>query len=613
MGKREYLIKSYENVSRTRREHGITIDAISSGLCSGSQVSLWENGNATLDFAIRYRIYSRLFIEDSVSGWMIDNAEYQIWRRQNNIVWLLCIERYDEAKNAIEEYLNEPDLKPMERQFVLRMKAIHLMATGGKREEIYKYTKEAFDITVPDFSWDNLIDMILSSEELDMLLDIERYSENNKRRFGAVIGYLMIREIKEPYQRKIFPKATYYYLDAIDIDAVSNLRDLIILKAKADYAIECLGNTGSCGFMLELLNKKEQLIKRIIAIKPEKEESLGGELERTKDYIETMTELYERAHIRPDTIIIPDTYIPCLVYNMSEIIYKRRMMLGISQTMLAKDICDIKTVRRWHQGKSVPQEYVKGAILDRLRLENKGYMYEQALMVGIKGGRLDYLADYGDMWLKNRCRLSYIYNLYDEDDSMEDTVDSDYYLYGGDYRGYIDRYLEELQRAIEDKYPIDTIITAEDRWFSGQEIFDYYRYIYLYNKDPEKKDEYIGAIKSYYDERLNTDLELSEWVVMKLVYDMIRNEYGNLGKYDESNELSEYLLKRNLCYRRIHMINQLLYNNWWNDNERRKESGGEEQADSLGLLKQCIDMAELIKDKSRLAFYKNKYESLNKS
>lgn len=612
MGKREYLMKAHEGVARTRREHGITIDAISSGLCSGSQVSLWENGNATLDFAIRYRIYSRLFIEDSIEEWMIDNAEYQVWRRQNNIVWLLCMERYDEAKTAIEEYLNEPDLKPLERQFVLRMKAIYLMATGGKREEIYKYTKEAFDITVPDFSWDNLRDRILSSEELDMLLDIERYSDNDRKKIGAVIGYLVIREIKEPYQRKIITKATYYYLDTVDIDNNASLKDLFMLKEKTEYALENLRNTGHCNYMWELFLKKFLILKRIITLMPEREELLKDELKKAEDYIKTMENVHKRVGVRPDTVILPDTYIPCHVNNLSEIIYKRRRMVGISQNNLCKDICDIKTIRRWQQGKSVPQEYVKSAVLNRLGLESNGFMYEEVQLFEFNGGMLDYIADHQEIWLEKRCLLSYIYNLYGEDELTEDTVDSDYYMFGGDYRDYRDRRLEELKQTLEAKFPIDIIITAEDRWFSQREIFDYCRYISMYNGNPEKRKEYIEAIKSYFDEMLNTDMELSECTIIERVYGEICSEYGNEGRFDESNKLSDYLLKGQLCFRRFNRVGQLLYNNWWNYNELLAKTGMKQAEDMKKRLKECINAAELVKDDKIIAFLKNKMELMGK-
>ena len=287
-------------------------------------------------------------------------------------------------------------------------------------------------------------------------------------------------------------------------------------------------------------------------------------------------------------------------------------MLGISQNNLCKDICDIKTIRRWHQGKSVPQEYVKSAVLNRLGVESNGFMYEEVQLFEFNGGMLDYRADHQEIWLERRCLLSYIYNLYGEDELTEDTVDSDYYMLGGDYRDYRDRRLTELKQTLEAKFPIDTIITAEDRWFLQREILDYYRYISMYNGNPEKRKEYIEAIKSYLDEMLNTDMELSEWTIIERVYGEICSEYGNEGRFDESNKLSDYLLKEQLCFRRFYRVGLMLYNNWWNDNELLAKTGMKQAEDMKKRLKECINAAELVKDDRIIVFLKNKMELMGK-
>ena len=128
----------------------------------------------------------------------------------------------------------------------------------------------------------------------------------------------------------------------------------------------------------------------------------------------------------------------------------------------------------------------------------------------------------------------------------------------------------------------------------------------------QKRKEYIEAIKSYLDEMLNTDMELSEWTIIDRVYGEICSEYGNEGRFDESNKLSDYLLKEQLCFRRFYRVGQMLYNNWWNDNELLAKTGMKQAEDMKKRLKECINAAELVKDDRIIVFLKNKMELMGK-
>ena len=603
------ITHSSEFEARYRKNHGVTLEELCYGLVSTSQVSSWENGNATIDFAICYRLFSRLFIEESSSTWKVNNDEYAIWRKQNNIVWLLCTQKYDEALIAIDSYASEEGLKPLEEQFILRMRAVYLMATDGNRDEIYRLTKEALLITVPEFSTDKLVKLILSSCELDMVIDIERYSSNNRRVYGAVIGYLISREIKEPYQRRILPKATYYYIDTIDIGSIMDLHQIFILKGKIDYAIECLRNTGYLNYMLELLGKKKEIVERQMALDVDNGEKYSEEIKIVEEYIKIFSGEYERFGIRKDTIIIPDTYVPCSVYNMSEVVYKRRTMLGISQSALARDLCDIKTIRRWEQGKTVPQEYIRNIVFERLRMRKTGLLYEQSLLSYFMGGMLAYDATAEKSWNDIRYKASYVNDLVlPEEDSGNEYNDK--FLYEEVNPEYWTETFDDIKGRIEERYPINTIIEDKVKWIDRVELLDYYNFSLLIDNQKERM-RYVTAMRNYLAENDGTDLEMSEWVEREYTYNLIRNEYGNSARYEESNAIADYIFKSQLCYRRFHLNAQLLYNNWWNENEKLRKSG-KVPNNTEQVLRQCILIAKLLKSARSTEFYEWKLETIQK-
>lgn len=591
--------------AKYRRKHGITIEELSRGLCTTSQISGWENDNGSIDFGIRYRIMSRLFVEDYSSGWKVSHDEYVIWRKQNNIVWLLCNEKYEEARVAIENYENERELKPLEIQFILRIKAVYLMCVDGDKDEIYRLTKEAFDITVPDFELEKMKDMILSSFELDMILDMERHSTNRRKVYGAVIGYLISREIEAPYQRKILPKATYYYIDAIDIDRIDNAEWAVVLNDKINYAIDCLRDTGYLNYMLELLSKKIVIIKKIIEILPKEKDYYQGALNKTQERVDVIAALYTEFEVRKDTILIPDTFAPSSVYDMSEIVYKRRQMLGISQNRLAKDTCDIKTVRRWEQGKTVPQEYIRNLIFDKLNLLKSKIAFAEATILPFKGGMLEYNSEIWGKRKEYEYKVSYMYDLESlVDEELENGLD-----YYGDEAGYgisNVRYPEKVLQEIESRYPVDAIIKAEVCWFDRAELFQYFNYITFLKASGKDYTEYLRALKAYGDEMIGTDLELAEWVFIEYLYDSAASSYGDEGKYDESNGMSRYLIRGQLAYRRFHKIPRMIYNELWNKNEVQRAKGLEKINETTEMLKRCVILSKLLKDTATVDFYKRK-------
>lgn len=603
--KNKETIDLYKYAAKYRRKHGITIEELSMGLCTTSQISGWENGNGSIDFGIRYRIMSRLFVEDYSSGWKVTHDEYEIWRKQNNIVWLLCNEKYEEARAAIENYENEEELKPLETQFILRIKAVYLMCVDGDKDEIYRLTKEAFAMTVPNFASEKMEDMVLSSFELDMLLDMERYSTNRRKIYGAVIGYLITREIEAPYQRKILPKATYYYIDAIDIDRIDNAEWAAVLVEKINYAIECLRDTGYLNYMLELLTKKIAIIKKIVEILPKEKDYYQGALDKTQERIDVIEALYSEYGVRKDTVLIPDTFVPSSVYDMSEIVYKRRQMLGISQKTLSNDTCDIKTVRRWEQGKTVPQEYIRNLIFDKLNIIKSRIPFAETSVIFFKGGMLEYNADTWGKRKEYKYKVSYMHDLTDmADEEIENGFD-----YYGDEAGYglnLIRYPERVGEEIESRYPVDTIINAEVCWFEKAELMQYVNYITFLKAGGKDYTGYLQALKAYGDKMRGTDLELSEWVFMEYLYDIAASTYGDKGKYNESNEMAEYLIKGQLSYRRFHEIPRMIYNKLWNNNEAQKAKGLGEVSETIEMLKRCILFSELAKNNAMAEFYRRK-------
>ena len=121
------------------------------------------------------------------------------------------------------------------------------------------------------------------------------------------------------------------------------------------------------------------------------------------------------------------------------------------------------------------------------------------------------------------------------------------------------------------------------------EALMYIKEIHSYCKDIEKRGVIDGNIGIY---------------EMVMVY--IASLYGDIGRYEESNTISEEQIRWRLKLRRGNKVHICIYNMAWN-NDMEKTVG----YDYNSQLERCIVLSQLLGDTGDEMFYKNNLNKTN--
>lgn len=98
---------------------------------------------------------------------------------------------------------------------------------------------------------------------------------------------------------------------------------------------------------------------------------------------------------------------------------------------------------------------------------------------------------------------------------------------------------------------------------------------------------------------------------MEYIITFVGSARGNRGEFDQADAYSSMLARESLYFRRIFVVANAIYDQWWNYDSRRKkgisvssEKNGREE------LKKCILLTGMIGHIGRQRKYQRKYEQM---
>lgn len=203
-------------IKRKRIELGITQEQLCEGICEPSTLSKIEN-NRQAPTRTRYNaIMERLGLSQDFFYAVIDEEEYELYELKYKIIQ--CnIKRKDEEAfellNKFESLVQEDD--NLNKQFILRSKAVMATYLKLKNEEILDMLNEAMSMTHTDFDVYNLKNYVLSFEESKIVVNIAiiKYTLGEKEEaihiFYNLLEYIEHRFIDVDERGRICPILTY--------------------------------------------------------------------------------------------------------------------------------------------------------------------------------------------------------------------------------------------------------------------------------------------------------------------------------------------------------------------------------------------------------------------
>lgn len=599
-------------IRKAREIQGITMEALCKDICSFSMMGKIERGERLAGKELRDRILARLGVcSDGYENFLF-YEDYLVWKRRQRIVNAIEKSDFDTAEKELEIYEKTNDDFNLERQFCLVMRAQIMQKRHEDPAVIAGIYEEAVKLTVSDIDDVSIGDLCLSVQELDMILEYERCCrpERLTSRCEEILAYIS-SEVFDTYSYvKIYPKVIYYlYLSTADRD-----RDWNRLLILSNRGIEQLRTTGRMYYLWELIEiRREGLTWLLGRIENDGE---GRKRKAVQKVIDTMTDWLEAldfvhdlcgTHRRMETSCY--LYQQKEAYCISDVIRRRREMLGMTKKALCDGICSEKTIGRLEAKKTKPQIEIVRLLFERLNLSGE-YQRWQVVTKDVRA--LSLVSDILRCTNKRDFKLAKEFlTALERYISMENPIN----------RQYIDRIEVNLKlrqgkitksaakecfkRILEYTIPFEVAIKSGEKYLTNAEIACILS-IAVYTE----MSNVNSSLESLIDlcNQMEKDEGISEHIaIWESVMTNVASIYGNIGEYDKSDKLSLRNMKESVYCYRTNMLELNIYSMIWNNSRLIKENIPKNQGYKQNLyLKRCIALCQLSKNVAREKMIKGK-------
>ena len=609
-------------IRKARGIQGITLEALCKDICSFSMMGRVEKGERFLSKELRDRILARLGVcSDGYENFLF-REDYIVWKRQQQIVG--AIERcdYQTAEKLLAYYDSADDIGENEdegrigRQFGLVMKAQIMKKRHEDPAVIAKMCEQAVKLTVSDIDQKSVNELCLSVQELDMILEYERYChpERLASRCEEILTYIK-SDIFDTYcYAKIYPKVVYYLY--ISVDEVH--RDWNKLLQICNTGIEQLRTAGRMYYLWELLEiRKEGMTRLLESVGDSKGEvtkqSLVRVIETTTEWLDALDFVHNLCGTNRRMETSCYLYQQKEAYCVNDVVKRRREMLGLTKKKLCEGICSEKTIGRLEAGKTKPQMEIVKQLFERLNLSGE----YQRWQIVTKDVRAFAVVDEMIRCSNNREfeKTEELLNELGQYMSMDNAINRQFVkryevnLKFGQRKITEEEAKEQLQRILGLTIPYELAIKEGARYLTNVEIqclLD----IAVYMGKSSMNIVFSSLIELC--RQLKNDDGISEHIsAWEMIMTNIANVYGDIGDYNKSNEISLKVLRECIqCYR-MGMLEMNLYILAWN----HEQSGNNNSFTLHGYrsedyLKRCIVLSQISKNINREKLIRNKLSGL---
>ena len=606
--KGEYMPEADQGLGKLlkniRAEENISLNDLSLGLMSVSQLSKVESGERTIDKNVRDRLLERLGIAKEIYENLLDICDYEEWDYKRKILSAIREKDTRGAACFLAEYetkLDEDD--KINYQFILVMRGEVLKQEDAAREGLADCYQKALRLTIPEPEkiWNEK--RPLSALEINLPLEALFYGNETEHlhKYRVLMDYIDNGHYDEITKVKIYPKIVYYYLKK----QLSYLKSWTVETQTENInickkAVDMLRDAVRAYYLVELLEIETEI--------------LGEEGVSEKELLSTMVELYAEYNVPAYMQDCTYLYQQNSVYAMYEVLRNRRAMLGLTQEQLCEEICSVKSLRRAEKGQTDMQMESVRKILNRLGLS--GQMQWGKLITNdretIKG--VEKLIDY----MNNR-EFSMAY---EQLEKLKLKVSSDipqnkqFFMERQAIldleQGKIDleEFVKREKQALWYTLPVENLLEQKNIYLTEREV-TCIRNSWRGMKEEEKRKS-INFLMEFC-ERHNSDKDVLEAVSMyEFVTEGAVDALGNMGEHEWAVRIDKKAIKASLSCRRMWGIHYKLYDIWWNENEIMKKEGKEIGVDKTReTLKDCVILSHYAKAFYHENVYRNKLEKLN--
>ena len=596
-------------LQRVRKERNIYLEQLAEGLMSASQLARIEKGQRPVHKNMRDRLLGRLGIASDLYENLLDIDDYRTWERQWNI--LLAVEQRDmnKAQRLIAEYdTHRAAQDKLKQQFCLVMKAELLKQQNADVVKIGECYEQAVKLTVPAVEHLCMEKILLSIQEVNMILEYEYYHKGGDflEKCNALMVYVSNSVYDELSKVKIYPKIAFYFLREVFGTPAAEVSVWFQKSIQVcDQAIEMLRHTGRAYYLIELLEAKCRLL-----------ETAGMDTGEYKECTELIN-LFQKLYCEYDLpVYMQDCvylYRQRWVFYIGDVLRIRRKMFGLTQEKLCEGICVPKTLRRTEKMKRNMQQDMLGTVMRRLGLSKE---YQRTSLVT---NDKDAVQIYEELTI---CRNDFettkargLLRKLVEKVSLEIPENRQYVM---EIEASLDwtegkiskeEFAERVDNALQCTLKIEKMFDAHEVFLTEMEMSCICKRIRVIEE--QEKMKYIQVLIRYFElcerkQELSNCISMYEFAMVR-----IASELGNMGQHQYAINLDRNVIRESLKCRRVWAISKALYNILWDQKEQAIKDEREIVKDKMAEgLQQCITFSHYCHQKYIEKFFSEKLYQL---
>lgn len=542
-------------VRKAREIQHITLEDLCKGICSFSMIGRIERGERYPDKELRDRILARLGVcSDGYENFLFQE-DYLVWKRKQGIVNAIEKSNYEAAENLLKYYDEAGETDKLGMQFSLVMRAQIMQKQNEAHERIARLCEEAVKLTVPDIDCRAVGELCLSVQELDMILEYERYChpERLASRCEEILTYIKSDMFDIYSYVKIYPKVVYYlYISTPEAE-----RDWTRTLRLCNDGIEQLRTAGRMYYLWELLEiKKEGMTKLLHQVGDSKgaitRQTLENIVKTTADWLDALDFVHNLCETHRGMESSCYLYQQKEAYCISDVIRRRRGMLGLTKKKLCEGVCSEKTIGRLEANKTKPQLAVVRRLFEKMNLSGE----YQRLQVATDDVRAFTIIDEIVRCVNKRDFVSVEVLLVELEKyiCMDNPINKQFkdrieiHMNIG-YRKYAkEDTIDQLKSVLEYTLPYNVALKSEEKYLTNAEVMCLLN-IAVYAK--EKSINSAFSVLMDLCKQLEQDDGIIEHISLwEIIMTNVANTYGSMGQYDISNAISLKTMKECIyCYR----------------------------------------------------------------
>lgn len=603
-----------------RMKKRIRLEQLSDGLCSVSMLSRIESGKREPEKLLKDTLLQRLgIIPENYENFLYYDV-YKHWKQRQDIIHCILYNQIPKANQLLDHYYKTHDMMELlEEQFYLTMLGQIRSYEGADRRELKEIFQRAATLTIPNLDKRNLKKRILSVEELNLYLEYLYYCEGEGQieKYEEVFDYIERIFVKRMQidmfaMAKIYPKLVYYFLVAMGKRSVTDRTTAGRMLYLCNSAISVLQKSNRMFYFWELLGMKEKLLVYLIEVNKEipgtKTDNLKKILEQCRAWRETLESVYEEYGVSKETKDFCYLYVDREVYCIGDVVRIRRKMFGMTMTELGTDICSERTISRLERNETEPQKEIVRELFGRLNMATELYKTDLItdnpevleLFVEWKKQVNNREFEQGDRLLG---QIKSLISLQIPENAQ---VLRRAEIISGFYKKSLSKedYVKQLKEAIGYTIPYEMAIKLEEKYLTNSEISCIQNIVTKMDSSYSELNECVEMLYDLFEnqKQIQDCLNMYEFVMR-----VVSNYLGSRGDYDTSDKINKKILSYALVNRRIKVIHQMIYDLFWNDEQRKKEQHPVQSGvDKKRELIKCIHFCEMSDNLHNMCFYRKK-------